>query len=274
MKIFYLYGRSCSGKDTIIQRLIFRGSICVVTASYPKDSDISPRFIPTYTSREIRESDDICITIHKDIDISGTGEDRFVDTQYIDSIKRNDELTNISIFAISNDTLDHISTYSKLTAEETVPILKEHDNFLIVGDLPQYRGERQTKCFILLSKYNKFENGKIKEVYYARYFTNKNDVFLVGDTKMLRLLEEYDKDMLYTISLLCEDKVLLKRALDRDGDVDEIIRRYLDDKKVFNYTSKVDGTHRIGLFTDVMNPKSCVDVIDGFIALVNNPEKY
>lgn len=274
MKIFYLYGRSCSGKDSIIQRMIAERSVRVVTSLRPKDSDTRPYLIPTYTSREIREGDDSLITIHKDIDISGIGEDRFVDTQYIDSVKRNDELTNISIFAISNNTIDHISTYSKLTAEETVPILKEHDNFLIVGDLPQYRGERQTKCFILLSKYNKFENGRIKEVYYARYFTNKNDVLLVGDTKILRLLEEYDKDILYTISLLCEDKVLLKRALDRDGDVDEIIRRYLDDKKVFNYTSKVDGTHRIGLFTDVMSSKNCADVINGFIALVNNPEKY
>ena len=274
MKIFYLYGRSCSGKDSIIERMIDERSIRVITSLQPKDNDTRPCLIPTYTSREARESDNSLITIHKDININGTGEDRFVDTQYFDSVKRNDELTNISILAISNDNLDRISRYSRLTGDETIPILKEHDNFLIVGDLPQYRGEKQTKCFILLSKYKKIENGELKEVYYARYFTNKNDVFLVGDTKMLRLLEDYDKDIVYSISLLCEDKVLLKRALDRDGDVDEIIRRYLDDKKVFNYTSKADVFHSIILFTDIMSSKQCADVITAFIHLVNNPEKY
>lgn len=258
MKIFYLYGRSCSGKDSIIERMIDERSIRVITSLQPKDNDTRPCLIPTYTSREARESDNSLITIHKDININGTV----------------DELTNISILAISNDNLDRISRYSRLTGDETIPILKEHDNFLIVGDLPQYRGEKQTKCFILLSKYEKIENGELKEVYYARYFTNKNDVFLVGDTKMLRLLEDYDKDIVYSISVLCEDKVLLKRALDRDGDVDEIIRRYLDDKKVFNHTSKADVLHSIILFTDIMSSKQCADVISAFIHLVNNPEKY
>lgn len=284
MNIFYIYGRSCSGKDSLLTNLSYVDGINVGKSN--SKGKKKPLYIPSYTTREVRESDKSWITfpfrdeMKKVIENNKSillCEDLYSilnsDIQPDYSIKDSDYgkikllglNTSGGIDVLEGDDVDDLNIYKMLTA---------HKATLAVCSNLKYKS--YVTHYFLISKYTMINNNdEPTEVWYSRFISSDmENVILCGDTDILTLLAEVDSDNLYTINLISDNKTLLKRAIDRDDNVNEIIRRFNADREAYKTPSNVNRANELKVFTNTLSTDNACYLVIGFINMILDPALY
>lgn len=284
MNIFYIYGRSCSGKDSLLINLCQHNAINVRQINSKNEKN--PLYMPSYTTREVRKSDKSWITSPITNEMKKAIEDN-------KSILLCEWLYSIPNYSVRSDYSIKDSDYRKikllgLNTSGNIDVLEGDDvddlNFhkmvtthkatLAVCTSTKY--DDDTTHYFLISKYTMINNNnEPTEVLYTRFIsTDMENVILCGDTDILMLLAEVNSNDLYTINLISDNKTLLKRGIDRGDNINEIIRRFNADREAYKTPSNVNRANELKVFTNTLSTDDACYLVMGFIDMILNPSSY